>query len=331
MFSKEHGITVLGVCFIAETVFPYWDRITEISCKARVTNINPTVDKNKKNCDRRKMTMLYLTLTTIALISLRLYMMGGTNGTPSFASADNPAATEKSLLTRTLTFAYLPSFNLVNLLMCPNRLSFDWSMEAIPLIKSICDKRNLLTITTLGVILFLVVKLSINHPMCEYIFNIKKNEKTNRKMNKSLNGFGSVMAISLAIMILPFIPASNLFFYVGFVVAERVLYIPSMGYCIMVGCGLSCLWKAVCNLFVNKGDECDRDVGKDGLVKNVLKFSFVLLTCVIFTTFAVKTIHRNRDWLDEGNLYKSGIKINPPKGKTYSIFIISLVHIINKI
>jgi hypothetical protein len=27
----------------------------------------------------------------------------------------------------------------------------------------------------------------------------------------------------------------NQFFYVGFVVAERVLYIPSIGYCLVVG------------------------------------------------------------------------------------------------
>ena len=36
-------------------------------------------------------------------------------------------------------------------------------------------------------------------------------------------------------MSLPFIPASNLFFPVGFVVAERVLYVLSMGFCILDG------------------------------------------------------------------------------------------------
>jgi hypothetical protein len=42
---------------------------------------------------------------------------------------------------------------------------------------------------------------------------------------------------SLAFMVLPFLPASNLFFPVGFVVAERVLYIPSMGFCMLIGYG----------------------------------------------------------------------------------------------
>lgn len=44
------------------------------------------------------------------------------------------------------------------------------------------------------------------------------------------------MAISLIIM--PFIPASNLFFTVGFVIAERTLLLPSAGFCLLIILGL---------------------------------------------------------------------------------------------
>lgn len=47
---------------------------------------------------------------------------------------------------------------------------------------------------------------------------------------------------SLALLIIPFLPASNLFLPVGFVVAERILYIPSMGLCILVPFGISILF-----------------------------------------------------------------------------------------
>jgi len=56
-------------------------------------------------------------------VQARLYLMGGQ--VPEFASCDNPAARSKSLMTRFLTFAYLPAFNLL-LLVCPKWLSFDW-------------------------------------------------------------------------------------------------------------------------------------------------------------------------------------------------------------
>lgn len=44
----------------------------------------------------------------------------------------------------------------------------------------------------------------------------------------------AVIVTGLALTVLPFLPATNLFFYVGFVVAERILYIPSMGFCLLV-------------------------------------------------------------------------------------------------
>ena len=77
------------------------------------------------------------------LLVCRLYWMG--NKPPNFSNSDNPAADSASLLTRTLTFFYLPSVN-VWLLLCPDTLSFDWSMDALPLIRSVADWRNLQTL-----------------------------------------------------------------------------------------------------------------------------------------------------------------------------------------
>jgi hypothetical protein len=42
----------------------------------------------------------------------------------------------------------------------------------------------------------------------------------------------------LAAMVIPFLPATNIFFHVGFVIAERVLYLPSVGFCLLVIVGL---------------------------------------------------------------------------------------------
>lgn len=45
------------------------------------------------------------------------------------------------------------------------------------------------------------------------------------------------LLVALALLVLPFLPASNLLFYVGFVVAERILYLPSVGFCLCIGIG----------------------------------------------------------------------------------------------
>ena len=39
-----------------------------------------------------------------------------------------------------------------------------------------------------------------------------------------------------------------------------------------------------------------------------------LLLCAL-AGGALRTVGRNRDWADEEALYRSGIRINPPKGK----------------
>jgi len=46
------------------------------------------------------------------------------------------------------------------------------------------------------------------------------------------------MALGLALLVVSFLPASNLVFRVGFVLAERVLYIPSTGFCVLITLGI---------------------------------------------------------------------------------------------
>lgn len=40
-------------------------------------------------------------------------------------------------------------------------------------------------------------------------------------------------------MVIPFLPAANIFYPVGFVIAERVLYISSAGFCSLIVVGLT--------------------------------------------------------------------------------------------
>lgn len=49
--------------------------------------------------------------------------------------------------------------------------------------------------------------------------------------------------MGLALVVVPFLPASNIFFTVGFVVAERVLYLSSIGSCLITVLGFSLLSK----------------------------------------------------------------------------------------
>lgn len=105
------------------------------------------------------------------------------------------------------------------------------------------------------------------------------------------------MLLFTAFMVLPFVPASNILFYVGFVVAERVLYIPSVGFCFLLGLGAGTL---------------TRNWRRYEMRSRV--FMLVLLTTLLAMSAA--TLRRNLDWRDEESLFKSALHINPPKGRS---------------
>ena len=145
-------------------------------------------------------------------------------------------------------------------------------MGTIPLIRSINDPRNLLTVATFIVI----ATLSLYG--------------ASKKSHKSI-------ILSLSLLIFPYVPASNLFFPVGFVVAERVLYLPSMGFCMLVGYGTWALVRT-----------------RSKLIKPVV---FLGLS-ILLLTHASKTLLRNREWYSDMMLFKSAIRDNPRNGKVYN-------------
>ncbi|XP_051551585.1 protein O-mannosyl-transferase TMTC2-like isoform X1 [Myxocyprinus asiaticus] len=268
------------------------------------------------------------------LLAARFYWMG--NKPPNFSNSDNPAADSPHFLTRALTFLYLPAVN-AWLLLSPDRLSFDWSMDALPLLRTITDWRNLQSVTfysgfallawfglrskgpstiseTNGKSCMSNGKSQTNGNCHSHYDNMslqyrnhyidskslyspsRKNgyHKPNSfKTQRSLPATENLVVFSLGLLALPFIPATNLFFYVGFVVAERVLYIPSMGFCLLLTVGLR-------TMFFRSKSRHSR---------------VVLLSCAVglMILYSLKTVRRNQDWQNEEMLYRSGIAVNPAK------------------
>ncbi|KFM74788.1 Transmembrane and TPR repeat-containing protein 3, partial [Stegodyphus mimosarum] len=161
---------------------------------------------------RDKLLRVSLLLTAaLGAIYLRCKIMGP-RFVPAFSRLDNPAAVSVTP-TRQLTYNYLLSVN-AWLLLFPCNLCCDWTMSTIPLITGFWDVRNLATVMLYASVFFIV----------RTIFRLEEDAKM-------------TLVMSLSLLTVPFLPASNLFFPVGFVVAERVLYIPSMGFCMIVAQG----------------------------------------------------------------------------------------------
>uniref|UniRef100_A0A182NEX9 DUF1736 domain-containing protein n=1 Tax=Anopheles dirus TaxID=7168 RepID=A0A182NEX9_9DIPT len=131
------------------------------------------------------------------------------------------------------------------------------------------------------------------------------------------NSPAAALLMCVALLTLPFLPASNLLFYVGFVVAERILYLPSVGYCLLIGLGVSALIDVVPSAsasVVSGGGRSGRSHRSSAKAFGPRRRQLVL-ACVglLLVAYSAKTVRRNRDWADEESLFRSAIAVNPPK------------------
>ncbi|XP_041973307.1 protein O-mannosyl-transferase Tmtc3 [Aricia agestis] len=257
MLCKEQGITVTGVCVVYE-IF--------VAQKRRNTSGKSWMESWGTwscACTEAARRMATVCCATLALLAARLHVMGAQ--LPVFTRFDNPAGASPPPA-KHLTFAYLPALN-TWLLTLPEALCCDWTMGTVPLLQSWDDPRNLATLA-------LAVSLLVAGV-------------------QALRTRSSALSMGLALLVLPFIPASNLFFPVGFVVAERVLYMPSMGWCLLIAQGF--------RLFAKKRP----------------RLAGALLVTLI-VAFSAKTYVRNWDWKSEYTIFASGLKVNRNNAKLYN-------------
>ncbi|XP_062914305.1 protein O-mannosyl-transferase TMTC1 [Mobula hypostoma] len=264
MLVKETGITVFGVCLIYDLL---------VLCSKRLL-INLSTDRIK---ELHKVSAPYLkravlvTLYVLLILFFRVRIMAGSM--PNFSEQDNPASFSPYLLTRFLTYSYLLAFN-AWLLLAPMTLCYDWQVGSIPLVESLWDGRNLAT-AVFGLSMVLLTRSCFH--------SVLKQEHRE-------------VLVGLLFLVFPFIPASNLFFRVGFVVAERVLYMPSMGYCILVAHGLNRL----CGVLSKWGT-------------SIVTVSSLLLLGLFFW----KTLRQNEVWLSRESLFRSGVQTLPLNAKVH--------------
>ncbi|KAK9874622.1 hypothetical protein WA026_005451, partial [Henosepilachna vigintioctopunctata] len=259
MMSKETGITV----FLVNLTFDFYKNYSHI----RRTTVEMRWNRETRQFASRAIRVL---ISLAVLLAVRLSLLQGS--LPKFSQQDNPAAFHSSLYVRVLTFCYLAAFNWW-LLLCPATLSHDWQMGSVPLITSIYDTRNVITC------LFFILSLFL--------------------LMKSISDFDGQrhlpVTLGIALMVFPFLPATNIFVTVGFVVAERVLYIPSLGCILLVIYGLQMLWT----------------------VYSKHRQTILCFVILLLTTSCLRTIIRNRDWRSRESLLRAGLMTLPHNAKMH--------------
>lgn len=98
----------------------------------------------------------------------------------------------------------------------------------------------------------------------------------------------SAWGLAAAFFIMPYFVVSNFVFKIGTIMAERLVYLPSIGIAIMLALGFKCLFN-----------------------KKKLKLVGWVIFAGLIILYSVKIVDRNRDWLTEKALYESAYAVAP--------------------
>ena len=273
--SKETGLTVLAVCVV-------YDIVVGLGHVSSVTG--PLLTKVKS---LRARLARAVALVSFALV-VGIVRVQHT-GTPTlFIEADNAAAFHPSRTTRLLSFSHLYSFNW-RLLVFPKTLCHDWNGDAIPLVHSWADPRLVWPLLMYACFLQIAISALVG---------------TTRTLNQKNS---QAALIGMALLGIPFIPSTGMFFIVGFTAAERVLYLPSMGFCILAGCFIHYL-----------RTKFRRNRGALGLL--------FLFSLGYIAAFGAKTWSRNEAWNNPIALFKSAVISAPGNGKNHYNYALNVMN-----
>jgi tetratricopeptide (TPR) repeat protein len=198
---------------------------------------------------------------------LRIVALGGVRGAEAVAFIDNPPAFFGAGV-RLATAAWVQlKYGL--LFLWPAKLSSDYSYDAIPVVQAISDPR-----LWAG-----VIWLAALAALC--IAGYRRSRP---------------VALGAAVWILFMIPASNLLFPSGTVMAERLAYLPLLGGCLLVG------WLAR-HAFL-------RWRRAAALV--------VALSLLLLAACSLRTVWRNPVWMDNATLALHDARVMPRSAKLHA-------------
>ncbi len=209
----------------------------------------------------------YVVLTLLYL-GLRLLALGAAGGVPAPPALDNPLVTLE-LPWRVLT-ALEVGLRYLGLLVFPLRLSYDYSYDQIPLLASLADPRAWLVLGLWGAVLGIVV----------------------RSYRRRRDLF-----FALAFYLVTFSPVSNLLVVIGTIMGERLVYLPSAGFCLAL------------TLLIQRG------CGALPLQARGARALFAGVLVLVVGLHATRTLVRNADWRSNERLYLHDVSVVPKSAK----------------
>lgn len=214
------------------------------------------------------------------VVGLRVLMLGAFNPGGGTHFIDNPMMAASFFEGRLTALAVLPRY--LELLVFPWRLSADYSYDAIPIARGIGDPRVVAGVVLVAATLGAAIGLRRRAPATAY----------------------AVLWIALALA-----PVANLLVPIGALMAERLVYLPSAGFC----WGVAFVWERI----ARPGFALPPPAGpRPGAPPRAAVLSLALPAAVLIL-FGIRSETRYPDWRDDHALYGSAVRVVPRSAKAH--------------
>jgi tetratricopeptide (TPR) repeat protein len=179
----------------------------------------------------------------------------------------------------------------LGLLVWPARLSANYSFDSIALVRSPLDP---------------AVIVSVLMWICLPILAAWAYRQGKRPI-----------LFAVALLFLTFLPVSNLFFPIGTIMGERLFYLPSAGFCLLVGLAIEWVRRTTCDVPSIRGHAtAAQNLRASHLARRTVFAGFLMLVCA---ALIVRTAIRNQDWQDNEHLALSMLRVVPRNAMAHAL------------
>lgn len=255
-FSKEHGATTL-ISLVGWDLLKYHGNLVSLQRKLLVSVDETETDENGEGSESKDTDgsadaakweraearqfvgrTIVLAMQTLAVAGWR-YMLNGETS-PDFIEAQNPAGFAKDRFTRAFSVTWVYCLYIRDALY-PYYLSPDWSGRSIDLVTHLKDPRAMFVVALwyFSAVSFwsMIVGSDTVSDSNGSVTGRKRKGSTNwNNAYNSLWNETTLRQVNIAVWAFtfsPFLLSSNIFVVVGLMKADRVIYLPLFGFCLL--------------------------------------------------------------------------------------------------
>lgn len=210
------------------------------------------------------------------------------------------------------------------LLVAPIWLAVDYSFDAIPAVSFPMDSRMLEIVVFAGVVGFTAWLIAAKRWLTDdgrwrLVRDVSRAAVLFFLTDVMVLSRGFVVQlVAVAFTVCPMIPAAHVLFAPGTFVAERLLYLPSLGICLVVGdvlastpgicmCAYRCANSPLSSFFsLSQGSSIS---SRTLAMKS--RITRALLLALLIAGGGLRTVTRNADWVSERTIYESAMSVSP--------------------